>query len=387
MREIIVLSAALAISLVGSYVVWTSEEEVIDDEAVQVYAGSADDLVSLTWESDEVTATITRKNDERGDYLWVDTVTRKKKRKATEESGDRPITPDQLQEELDKKEAAEGGQDDHGHDHGHDEPEEEAPEAEEPTEGDEPANIEDMYETEITTKSFKGSKQADELWEDFAPLFALRELAGGDEQRAAFGLDEPTGTITVERTRGSITMTVGGETFGSKDKYVSRDDQKRVFLLDDATLRPLQFAASRLTDRALTPFSGEEVRTLEVALPAGTTLAYEQQNADDSANAYWASKSDPETADETAGTWIDKLFRMRLRNYVADDERPEQLTPVFTYTASDADGDTWAVEILETTTEEGEKEWYAQSQHARALVQVPESLASGVVDDLESLTQ
>lgn len=378
MRDIIVLSTALALSLVGSYMVWTGDEEVIDDEAVQVYAAGPADLVSLTWDSEDSKAVVTRKTDAKGDYLWVEATTRTKKRITPdpdhpEVDGDRPITPEELQEAVDEQAADEAPSDEEEPAEGADD---EAPE-EEPEE--------DAYEVVETTKAFKGSKQADEMWEAFAPLFALRELSGGADKREAFGLDEPTGTVTVERAKGTITLTVGGETYGSKNKYVSREDQDRVFLLDDATLRPLQFAASRLTDRALLPFTGDDVRKLVVTLPSGTGFTYLQQNADDPANAFWSTAADPETADETAGTWIDKLFRMRLRNYTASEDAPTVLTPVFTYTASDQDGNSWAVEVLQATGEEGATEWYARSEHTRSLVQIPESLASGVVEDLESL--
>lgn len=375
MREIIFLSSALALSMLGSYMVWTADESTVDDTAVMVYDAAPKDLASLTWDSEDVTAVVTRKTDAKGDYLWIETTSRTKKVRnphgdtQAEESGDRQIDPEELEEILDE--------DDHGHDE-----EAEVPEGEEAA-AEEAKEVE--YDIEVTTKAFKGNKQADEMWESFAPLHAIRALSG-DADEEAFGFSEPAGTITVARASGTpIVLTVGGETYGSKDKYVRRDGQERILLLDDAKLRPLQFAASRLTDRALIPLEAKEIRSFVLSQPSGATRTYTQVNADDPANAFWASEQKPDEADETAGTWIDKVFRMRLRNYTPDADKPDMLQPVFAYTVADESGESWKVEVLEATSAEGEKEWYAQSEHTRALVQIPESLASGVVDDLESL--
>ncbi len=381
MREVIVLSVALGLSLVAAYATWTSEEEVIDDEAVVVYRASPKALSSISWEGEETSAVITRKSDDKGEYLWIETERRMKRfknphemEKAAEaakkdaEEEDREITPEELEEELLGEEEASSESEEA-------ESEDEATAAEEPEKEEEPA-----FEIEVTTSAFKGSSQAEDLWESFAPLYALRELAGSPEDEA-FGFDEAE-SIVVRRDGKEVELAVGGETFGSKDRYVRYGS--KVFLVDDATLRPLEFAATRLVDRALVPMSAQDVLELSVSVPEGETLEFVQQNADDPGAAYWARKADPSNADETAGTWIDKLLRIRVREYAADE--PEGLQTALTYRAFDEDGTAWAVELLKKTDGDDES-WYARAEHTRSLVEVPESLARDAISDLSSLTE
>ena len=377
MRDVIVLSVVLGLSMVASYVSWTSEDVVIDDEAVVVFSADPADIQALKWESEELTATVTRKSDDKGDYLWVETESRKKRivnphdgsadDPALQDGGDREITEEELQEHLDEMADEEDGHD-HGDDHDDEGEGEDAPEPE--------------YEIEVTNKAFKGSSQADDLWESFAPLEALREL---DAAAAAETVDfsEPAATIVVSRQKGDLELLVGGETYGSKDKYVKLGD--RVVLVDDATLRPLEFAATRLIDRALVPMTAEDARKIEVTPPAGATIAFVQMKADDPGAAYWASADDQETPDETAGTWVDKVFRLRLRDYPAADEVPADLTPQLRYALTDAEGASWAVDLLLGKDEKGEDAWFARSEHTRATVSVPSSLARNVVDDVGDL--
>ena len=390
MRQVIGLSVVLALSLVGSYLSWTSDEEVIDDDAVVVVQHTAKELTSLEWDSEDSTTVISRRSDDLGDYLWIESTVRTKKRKAPELDRSTPGEGEGTEGEGADGEASEG---EGAEDAGGEAPEAAEPEGAEP-EGAEPEGAEPEGEgeapgepeVEIETKvsNFKGSAQADEMWDDFAPLEALRELeATGEIDPATFGFDEPEATITITTQKGEQTLVVGGQTYGSKDRYVQHGD--RVYLIDDTTLRPLQFATSRLVERSLFPSSAKETSRIEVSFGDGTSESFEQKNADDPAKAFWARASDPETADETAGTWIDKLFRLRLREYVADDEVEGDLVRVFGYTAHGGDG-AYEVELFRVDQEGEDKPlWYARSTFTRSLVTLTDSLARNVVDDLDSL--
>ena len=204
--------------------------------------------------------------------------------------------------------------------------------------------------------------------------------------------------MSIEVTRGSgpLTMDVGGETYGSKDRYVRYNDA--IYLIDDATLRPLQYAASRLVERNLFPFKEADIEGVNVDLPDGTAHAFVQQNRDDRTKAYWARADALEEEDEIAGTWLGKVFKLRLRKYVDESEIEGTLTPVMTYSVS-GKGERWSVEILKVDdggtdlVEEGgivpaapkKDTWYARTAYNRSLVSLTESLVQDFVDDLDSL--
>ena len=133
MRQVIGLSVVLALSLVGSYLSWTSDEEVIDDDAVVVVQHTAKELTSLEWDSEDSTTVISRRSDDLGDYLWIESTVRTKKRKAPELDRSTPGEGEGTEGEGADGEASEGeGAEDAGG---------EAPEAAEP-EGAEPEGAE-----------------------------------------------------------------------------------------------------------------------------------------------------------------------------------------------------------------------------------------------------
>jgi len=392
MRQVIGLSIALVVALVASYVTWTDEGEELDDTEVAMYRAEPDDISSITWDSDDSTTTITRRSDDAGEYYEVDSVTRKEKRIPIAEPVDDEASDDEDEASDDVDEASddvdEAPDDDvHGdgdpHDHGDDESEDDDEADKEPTV---------RIEIEETTSHFVGNDQAATLWEDFAPLMALRELVVDDDtDTTVFGLDEPTATITVKRDDKDLELVVGAETYGSKDLYVGYGE--RVFLVDNKVLKPLEQAAQRLVERTLQPIIEAEAKSLDLSWPDGTTRSWSHVakawgDAEQARKGQvWASTEAPDEADETAATWIDKLMRLRLKDYLSEEETAAlELTEVFEVTVhGQEDDDTWTYTVLEGADEEGETVWYARSAYNRGTVLLVTSLARNVVDDLGNL--
>jgi len=368
-RQVIGLSVALVVALIGAYVAWTDEdEEPESDEAVAIYTAGPEDLAKLVWESKEHSVTVERKTDEHGPYLWVTAVDRKYPKPKTKD-------PHEALGDEEDDEAEEAQEE--GEEAAPEEPKEEESDAAAAAEPDPNVPLEEK------TSSFLANKQGDELFDTFAPLEAMRELPMKQEDRATFGLAEPSGTVTVERKAGPVELSVGGETYGSKDKYVETNG--KVYLVDEGLLRPLEFAGTRLVERALFPTAEKDITKVEVQTPAGQTVTYVQANADDAAKAFWAKAETPETQDDAAGTWLDKVFRLKLKEYADESAVTAPLEPVVSYTIHGKDEAT-RVEILKSTAGE-ETSWYARSDYNRQLVALTDSLARNVVDDVPGLTQ
>ncbi len=365
MRQVIGLAVALVVALIGAYVAWTDEDEPAEsDEAVAIYTAGQDDLAKLVWESKEHSVTVERKTDAKGPYLWVTAVDRKfpKPKKKDPHEG--------MEEEEEGDE--EGEDEEPAEDH-----EGEAKAAPEEVEPDPNVPLEEKK------SSFLANKQGEELFDTFAPLEALRVLAMKQEDKATFGLAEPYGTVTVERKNGPVALAIGGDTYGSKDKYVEANG--KVYLVDEGLLRPLEFAGTRLVERALFPTAEKDITKVEVQTPGGQSVAYVQANADDAAKAFWANAKTPDAQDDAAGTWLDKVFRLKLREYADEGAVTGPLEPVVSYTIHGTDEAT-RVEILKSTGGD-ETSWYARSDYNRQLVSLTDSLARNVVDDVPTLTQ
>ena len=338
MKQVIGWSIALTVAMVGSYLTWTDDSEPPAVEGVAVYRASPSELGSVTWASEKTTVTLTKRSDDLGDYYWIDSL---EVRTIT-----RPVEPA--------------------------EPDESAPEDPPP----EPATEEVTEEVRV---AFLGNAAAGQVWEGFAPLEALRELTelpGID--REVFGLTEPEGTLTVKKGDTSYEIVVGSETYGSKDRYAAMGD--RVFLLDDADLRPLQFASSRLVERQLTPLQPTDMERVTATRPGGPSVELVQGNRDDEARAFWALASNPEEADDDAEAWVARAFLLRFRRYVRDEEAGE-LEPLFSY-AIEGGGQTYEVSFFMSKTD---GHAYARSSHNRSLLQLTDDTAPVVQEALTQL--
>ena len=119
---------------------------------------------------------------------------------------------------------------------------------ENPAEPQEPSEPEFEEELETTVTQFRGSDASEELWEGFSPLMAIRTLTTTSSDEAlGFGGDK-SGTLTIQQAGdASLTLEIGGETYGSKDRYLRYNDV--LYLVDDKHLRSVSSAKARLVER------------------------------------------------------------------------------------------------------------------------------------------
>ncbi len=388
LRQVIALSVALFVALVASYVTWTDEGEELDDTEVAMYRAEPDDITSITWDSKKSTTTIVRSSDEFGEYFEVTSVTRKETKTPRAEVPDDEDEAEEGPEDSEAPEDAEAEASEADEDASEeDDADEDASEADEADEA-EPAFDVTVEETE---RKFVGNNQTKDVWDSFAPLMALRELVvNEDTDTAVFALEDSETTITVLRGDKKLDLVVGAETYGSKDLYVGYAD--RVFLVDNKTLQPLEFAGQRLVERSLQPLAEREIASIELSWPDETTRTWTHEDRPTQSEApnappvqVWSSTEAPDEADEAAATWINKLLRLRLREYL-DTEEEQQLVlePVFAAKLNDGEKD-WAIEVFSATDDEGETQWYARTDHNRGTVLLTASLAREVTEDLGNL--
>jgi hypothetical protein len=93
----VVLSVALTAALVGSYLSWTADDASPGEGAVVVLAGGSGELNQLSWSSDKLKVSATRKKDAAGEYTWFEVVEKKTKKRPppppVEEGAEPPPEP------------------------------------------------------------------------------------------------------------------------------------------------------------------------------------------------------------------------------------------------------------------------------------------------------
>jgi len=339
--------ALLGTALAAAYYSWSSEDTLVTDEGVVIVSTEASDLSVVKYESKDKRLTMTFKTDAQGDYIWIDSVEVKQSTK--------PKAPPTTEgsDEADAPETAET---------------------------DTQASPEPVVTEEL--KSFKAGSAGQGLIEKLAPFTAKRELADvAPEGLAALGLAEPEGTLTLERKdKTPVVVEVGGEAYGTRDRYVRDSSNGRIYIVAADVLRPMDHANTRLPDRDLLASKQPELVRLLIETATGSA-EFEQRNRDDRKAAYWA-RVDAEAEDAVATGWLDRFFRLRSRGYVQVDETPTGLEPQFTVKTIDENGASIALQILSGNNENGQPSFYAKSDHTRELVKLDKTLATETTEDL-----
>lgn len=318
-KSVYVYAALLALSLGAAWNRYTGGEPV-EKEGVQLIDARATDLEKVVYTAPDLTVTFEMKTDDFGRYGWA-TVDEHKKGK-----DDAPPPP-----------------------------------------------------AKVTT--FKTGSAADKLVEAFAPMFALREITAKDDaQLTSFGLKEPDTTVAVTAGGRTLTFDLGGETYGTKDRYARNQADGRIYVLDDEPFKSLKFAATRLPERALVAAKLEAMSGASLGV-GGATAAWTQKNRDDKAAAYW-ERDGGTGKDESFGNWLDKALKLKSTAYVQPGEEPAELLPAFDLTVRADDLKPETVSVLVA----GE-DYYARSGSTRGLVKLSRGPAKDAAEDAKDVAE
>lgn len=334
-RSVLIYAGLLVVGLGASWAHYTGDHTA-PKEGVMVVDVKKDDLGSITYDSPDVDVLFEMREDALGRYGWV-TVTEQKKKK-----------------------------------------------------------VDGVETTETKVSKFKAGSAADKLIEGSAPLLALRALTDVDDAKLeSFGLKTADTTVTYQSRGRSSTFTLGGETYGTKDRYAREEGTGRVYVLDDELFKPLKFAVSRLPERSLVSPKPEAIESVSVTL-GGTVVMWTQANKDDRAAAYWNRETPAAAApagdganpaaaggkDESFGNWVDKLLKLKSTAYVADAEAPAAAEVRFEYTVRVAGKPEETVQVLQ----EGDA-WYARSTFTRGLVKLSRTSVEDVAGEVKDIVE
>lgn len=350
----IVYAALFCAAMIASYLTWTKAPETVDDDGgiVLINAKPAE-IAKIEYTSKDVDATFEQKTDELGKYLWVTTTRRVTKKKA-----DTPSDPH-------------AGMHDHGDDDGHDHPE--------PA----PANDQVDGEKQVDNLVFKAGKAGEQLLEELAPFRVSRKLDLDKGDFADFGLDDPQGTLAVSTVSGtSRKFEVGATAYGHKHVYLRDTDSGEVFVIKRSIVSPLDRADTRLPEKELFEGPASDITTASISTPTGS-LQLVQRNRDDASKSSWTAP-DSDTANPSADSWLDKVFRLRSNGYIPASEQPEAEL-VFAVKLDFEDRKPVRLEVLRGADDNGEEMWVARSEFTRGMVKLNPSIAADAAADIATL--
>lgn len=353
MRSVALFGGVLLITMSLSWMNYTEGEEKPREGTVLFDAKKAD-LQKAVYQSPDLTVEYEVRNDGLGSYGWV-TVTENKKKK----------TPNP----------------------------------------DKPGEFTETSEKKVT--KFKAGSAADKLVDGLAPLMAVRALEDVPaDKMEAFGLTAPDTTLAVTMDGTERTLSLGGETYGTKDRYVKEAASGRIYVVDDEVFKSLKFAATRLPERALTDLKPEEIVGASLGQGANT-VSWTHKNTSDKAAAYWsrdgggapvvpeaapatpdapadAAAEAPATSDKdvTFANWVDSALKLKSTAYVQDGAEPATLVAAFDLTLRAEGKPEQTIHVLR----DGD-DWYARGEFVRGLVKLSKGPAEDATSDVDDILE
>ncbi len=355
-RSAVVYGGLLAVLMGAAWVQWTAEPAVELDGKVVLLQGEQDNVEKIVWHvENKDEAVIERRGDAYGSYLWV-TYTRWSEVKPSS-----PLDPEKSDGEEEEEE-------------GEDAPEAEAPDADK------------TYEAE--TQQFKAGDAGDELVASLSPMLAIRKLDQVDDSKLeSIGLVTPTDRLEITRKGRTVILDIGGEVFGTRDRYVRDRSSGDIYLVDDEILRPLKYARTRLPDREIWDVERKDIVKVTVTDADGVAASFLQKNGADQAKAYWVAEgaevADGDEKDAQLDTWMDKALNMRGTRYADPESPPPDLSTVFRLEVAGEDG-----KVIPVLVEKdgGEGDYWATTPYTRGKVKLLRTATESLAEDVSTIT-
>lgn len=165
-------------------------------------------------------------------------------------------------------------------------------------------------------RDLRGNEQAKKTFEKFAPLVASRGLGTLSEEKLKdLGLDSNEKKLSVTARGANYSFIAATSAQGVGSPYLKATSDGKVYFFKGGFLADLDFASSRLVDRAVHGFKPDEYDRLLVKAggPPKEFTATGQK---------LAPKSSPDTPDEFARNWHDKLWRVVVTETLGRGEQP-----------------------------------------------------------------
>lgn len=263
-------------------------------------------------------------------------------------------------------------------------------------------NGQDVPYTKVSKFKASGTPAGspDKMLDLLAPVMAVRTLENTDAAKLeTFGLTKTDTTFELTAGGKTSTFVLGGETYGTKDRYVKDAQSGQIYVVDDELFKPLKFATSRLPERSLYSPKKEEIETFTLG-KGGSTVHWSLKNREDKEAIYWerdvsggaaptsapAPNANPAATsggrDDTFSNWFDKFSKLKSTAYVQDGEAPADLALQFEATVKPVGKKAETVQFFTSGDD-----WYAKSEYTRGLVKLSKSSVQDASEEVSDILE
>lgn len=175
----------------------------------------------------------------------------------------------------------------------------------------------------VATKDrFLASAKMQDLMALLNPLEAVRVIGSvKDENLAEYGLKDASKSLSILDASGKelLKLTIGKLVYGSRNVFARESRDNQVIILSGDFIGDIERPELKLYERSLTNVVFEEVQRAEVTRGAKTVKMLHSKR-DDKGSLIWTADSAEGSAIAPAKSWFERLDRVRIVSFAAEDE-------------------------------------------------------------------
>ncbi|MBI4538931.1 MAG: DUF4340 domain-containing protein [Gemmatimonadetes bacterium] len=339
MRLAVVHALLLAAALAFAYQTWTR------DTSARTVAGlatlwerSPNEIAAVSYQADDKTVVVERRSAGEGEFLWGTSFARRRPFAAAAQPAGADTAP-----------------------------------------GAKPAET-------VDTSEFLVGEEGKRLFEELATLRAVRDLGVVEDtaRRREYGLVEPTGRIVIQFRDEARELEVGGDIYGSGDRYVLEPQSGRTYVVSGSLIRLAEAGDLTLMERRLHAFEADKVATVRVR-SSTRERTMQRSGGQQFGSSVWTRPETPDQPDQTFANFMQRLEQLWISGYATTLD-PSTLSLVVRVDYFGEEGPPLGyLELLKRTNAERKVEYYLRTELGRVLTRTYEGLAESVDKDVAQL--
>lgn len=234
-------------------------------------------------------------------------------------------------------------------------------------------------------ETFPVNDRFQEILEGVNPLMAVRVIGTVDETKLGeYGLDKTESSLSIKAEGdGSYQVVLGDTSYGSSNRFAKSGGE--VILLDGKRFESLERAKFRLYERDPLDFKFQE--TTKARIVAGDesqTLHHIDVKKGDGRR--WGFSEDPDSAEASLGSWMDKISRLRIMTYAKPDQRKNlEKASSFLRVELIEEDDVMDELVFKRLTADGETTYWVSSNHLGTYGKVSTNRMKPIEGDLQNI--
>lgn len=169
-------------------------------------------------------------------------------------------------------------------------------------------------------KYFKANKAFENFIKFFNPLYVIRKIGiiTDEAQLKDYGINENSPILSVITNKRTLKLKIGKYAYGTSNLYVMDLDRQEVVLINGMYISQLEQSNVFYFETNLTDLDLKSIDIISIITPDFQKDIKRVTNTSETQQVSWADVSNDTVVKVSYGTWINKLLKLRITEYIND---------------------------------------------------------------------